>query len=57
MEGISVLLGNDLAVDKIIMNPIVSDEPSYKENELGNAKVFPGCAVPSAIRKKLEELI
>ena len=53
MEGISLLLGNDLAGDKVLMNPIVSDEPSYKDNELENTEVFSVCA----IRKKLEDLI
>jgi hypothetical protein len=39
VEGISLLLGNN----KVIMEPIVSDEPSYEENELGNTEVFSAC--------------
>ena len=37
------------------MDPIVSDKPSYKENELDNTDVFHACAVTRATRKKLEE--
>ena len=50
-----MLLGNDLAGDKVIINPIFSDEPSDEENELENTKVFPACFVTSAMRKKFEE--
>ena len=50
-----MLLGNDLACDKVIMDPIVSDEPSYEENEIENTEVFPACAVTRVMRKKLEE--
>jgi len=37
------------------MNPIVYDEPSYKENELEYTEVFPACVVTTAMIMKLEE--
>jgi len=44
-----LLLGNDLADDKVKMNPIVY------ENELENTEVFPACAVTTTMGIKLEE--
>jgi hypothetical protein len=55
VKGISLLLGNDLAGDKVIINPIVSDEPSEEENKLENTNVFPACFVTRAMRKKFEK--
>ena len=40
VEGISLLLGNDLACDNVIMEPIVSDEPSYEENRIRTYRHF-----------------
>jgi len=37
------------------MDPIVSQEPSYEENELENTGVLPACAVNLAMNKPLEE--
>ena len=56
VEDISLLLGNDLAGDKVlyIMNPIVSDEPSYEENELENTEICPACVATRSMRKKLD---
>ena len=45
----------DLAGDKVIMDPIVSEEPSYGENELENTGVLPVCAVNLSMKKPLEE--
>ena len=33
VEDISLLFGIDMAGHKVIMAPIISEEPSYKENE------------------------
>jgi len=55
VEGISLLLGNDMAGDKVIMDTLVSDEPSYEENELENTEVFPACSVTGTMRQKLKE--
>ena len=37
------------------MDPIVSEEASYAENELKNRVVFPQCAVTLATKKPLAE--
>jgi hypothetical protein len=34
VEDIVLLFGIDVAGDKVIMDPIISEEPSYEENEL-----------------------
>ena len=34
VEDISLIFGINMAGDKVIMGPINSEEPSYKENEL-----------------------
>ena len=39
-----MLFGIDLAGVKAIMDPVISEEASYEENELENAEVFPACA-------------
>jgi len=44
-----------LAGDKVIMDPIVSEEPSYEENELESTGVLPACAVNLAMKKPSEE--
>jgi hypothetical protein len=40
VQYISLLFGIDLAGAKVIMDPVVSEEVSYEENELENAGVF-----------------
>jgi hypothetical protein len=50
-----LLFGIDLASDKVIMDPIVSVEPSYEVNELENTGVYLACAVTLAMKKPLEE--
>ena len=45
----------DLAGGNVILDPIVSEEPSYGENELENTGVLPACAVNLAMKKPLEE--
>lgn len=55
VEGISFLLGNDMAGDKVTPNPIVTDIPIIEEVE-GLVKlhptVFSSCVVTRAIAKK-----
>ena len=57
VEGISLLLGCELAGDKALINPIsvVSDDHSDEGNELENTEVFTVCVVTRAIRKICEE--
>jgi hypothetical protein len=39
-ESISLLFGIDMAGDKVIMAPIISEDPSYEENELKKYRDF-----------------
>ena len=43
IEGVSMLLGNDLAGDKVVVNPIVSDKPCFEDDceEVENADILP----------------
>ena len=40
VEDISLLFGIDMAGDKVIMAPIISEDPSYEENELKKYRDF-----------------
>ena len=54
----SFLLGNDLAGDKVVVNPVVVNEPCTFDNteqlqkEIPN--IFPACDVTRAMSKKLQ---
>ena len=50
-----MLFGIDLVGEKVIMAPIISEEPGYEENELKNTGIFAAGAVTSAMEKPLEE--
>ena len=58
-EGIHLLLGNDLAGDKVITNPLVTDKPCLTqvpdpiEQEIPS--LYPACAVTRAMSKKISE--
>ena len=58
VKGVSFLLGNDLAGEKVVANPIVSYKPSevddteHLQKEFPN--LFPACAVTRAMSRKLE---
>ena len=55
-KGVHVLLGNDLAGDKVVVNPLVTDTPCIDqtpdliEQELPN--LYPSCAITRAMVKK-----
>ena len=55
-EGVQLLLGNDLAGYKVVINPIVTDVPCVDplldpvEKEIPN--LYPACAVTRAKSKK-----
>ena len=55
VQDMSSLFGIDVAGGKVIMDPIISEEASYAENELENRVVFPACAVTVATKKPLVE--
>jgi len=51
MEGISMLLGNDLAGSQALPDPIVTKVPSSDVDEVGEV-VFPVCAVTRSMTRK-----
>jgi hypothetical protein len=55
VQDISLLFGINVAGGKAIMDPIVSEEASYEENELENRVVFPTCVVTLATKRPLAE--
>ena len=55
VQGISLLFGINVADGRAIMDPIVSEEASYEENELENRVVFPTRAVTLATKMPLAE--
>ena len=56
VEGVSLFLGNDLAGEKVIADPIVSNQPiSAEEPVQEDPDVYPACAVTRAMSKKQQE--
>ena len=55
VQDISLLFNINVAGGKAIMDPVVSEEVSYEENELENRVVFPACAVTLATKRPLAE--
>jgi hypothetical protein len=55
VDDISLLFDIDMVGDKVIMAPIISEDPSYEENELKKYSDFPACSVTLAMKKTLEE--
>ena len=55
-EGVHLLLGNDLAGDKVVINPVVTENPCFNqfpgliEKEIPS--LYPSCAVTRAMSKK-----
>ena len=55
-KGVHLLLGNDLAGDKVVVNPLVTDTPNIGhtddpiEQEIPD--LYPSCAVTRAMAKK-----
>ena len=54
MKGVSLLLGNDLAGDKVMVNPHVSSLPNVlSDTEMQDIPgLYPACAVTHAMAKK-----
>jgi hypothetical protein len=55
VEDISLLFGIDVAGDKVIMAPIISEDPSYEENELKKYRDLSCMSCNVAMKKTLEE--
>ena len=52
VKGVSKLLGNDLAVGKVLPEPIVPCEPCTEADNVDNSVVFPACAVTRSMTRK-----
>ena len=50
-EGASMLLGNDLSGDKVVVNPIVSDKPCFEDD----CDISPACSVTRCMKLSEEE--
>ena len=55
-KGVHLLLGNDLAGDKVVVNPLVTDTPNIGQTddpiEQEIPDLYPSCAVTQAMAKK-----
>ena len=55
-KGVHLLLGNDLAGDKVVVNPLVTDTPCMNQSpdpiEQELPDLYPSCAVTRAMAKK-----
>ena len=55
-KGVHLLLGNDLAADKVVANPLVTDTPCMDQSpdpiEQELPDLYPSCAVTKAMAKK-----
>ena len=55
-KGVHLLLGNNLAVDKVVVNPLVTDTPNIGQTddpmEQEIPDLYPSCAVIRAMTKK-----
>ena len=56
IKGVHLLLGNDLAGDKVVVNPVVTDTPCMDQSpdpiEQELPDLYPSCAVTRAMAKK-----
>ena len=56
VSGVHLLLGNDLAGDKAVVNPLVTANPCLDQidtSEIEIPELYPGCAVTRAMAKKV----
>jgi len=56
-DGVHLLLGNDLAGDKVAINPLVTEKPCFDQNpdpiEKEIPGLYPSCAVTRAMSRKM----
>ena len=56
-KGVHLLLGNDLAGDKVVVNPLVTDTPNIGQTddpiEQEIPDLYPSCAVTQTMAKKV----
>ena len=55
-KGVHLLLGNDLAGDKVVVNPLVTDTPNISQTDVPIEQdipdLYPSCAVTRAMAKR-----
>ena len=56
VKGILMILGNDLAGDKVVGNLEASDAPCLKTQKEPSAHLYPSCAVTHAMAKVAEKV-
>ena len=57
VNGVQFLLGNDLAGDKVVVNPLVTANPSLDQiDPFEIPELYPGCAVTRALAKKFFQM-
>ena len=59
VTGVHLLLGNDLAGDKVVVNPLVTANPPLDQIDPIEIKIpdlYPGCAVRRAMAKRLFQM-
>ena len=60
VEGISLILGNDIAGNKVTANPVILKpsigvkDSAFNDPSLQDSEVYPSCAVTRAMARKLE---
>ena len=55
VSGVHLLVGNDLAGDKVVVNPLVTANPCLDQTDLIEIEIselYPGCAVIRALVSK-----
>ena len=59
IQGVSLILGNNLAGERVMVNPCVSPKPELNTNpeeiELHVPGVFPSCVITRAMARQLKE--
>ena len=55
LDGISLLLGNDLAGGKVIPDPIVTHEPQSSVDLEEDLELYPACAVTRSMSSRISE--
>ena len=54
VEGVSMLLGNDLAKNKVVAEPIVTHNPDVVLDSNDDTDLYPSCVVTRAMAKKTQ---
>lgn len=55
IDGVTLILGNDIAGDKVRVNPVLFSQPCRNDNDVisqENPGVFPSCAITRSMSEK-----